>query len=257
MTINKKSARGVIRRGPSGDLGSKDFIKMKDGDTVTVVPVVSTENIMSVDVHGFWELNPAVTFTCLAGTKDGCPGCDLDNEAGYRAFLPVLDENGELKVFPFGIGIERKLVVLENEIGDIVGLRLRASRSGNGLKTRYEVINTGKRVEVEVDEEEALSFVESKIEIKSHDQVVEELEAAGLMKNGSSKKSKRADEDEDDEEEDEAPVKAKGKKVVKDEEEEEETPRAHAKAVKKPVVKSVKKTSKSRKDDDDDDDWEE
>lgn len=231
-----KKAKSIIRRGPSGDRGSKDFITLKDGDTVTIVPILATSEIMSIDLHAFWEINPAVTFACLSGTDEDCPGCDLGDEPGYRAFLPVLDGDGEMKVFPFGIGVERKLTALEDEIGDITGLRLRVKRTGSGLKTKYEVINTGKREEVEVEDDDATTFVESKIEVKDHDKIVEELTEAGLM-NGSSKKSKKA---------------------VEEEEEEDEAPRS-----KKPVAKgkaaSVKAAVKGKagKKPKDDEEWEE
>lgn len=200
--------KSIIRKGPSGGKKSNDFIAVKEDEPVTVVPVLPTGEIVSIDLHAFWAVNPAVTFACIKDTDDagdGCPGCMLDDKAGYRAFLPVLDGEGELKVFPFGISVERQLVTLEDELGSIVGKKLRIRRTGTGLSTKYQVINTGRDVSVSVKAKSAADFVESKIEIKDRDKIMEELEAAGLwtLDGKKKKKSKPVDEEDDDETEDE------------------------------------------------------
>ena len=278
-TISKTKTKSIIRKGPASGKKSNDFIVVKEDEPATIVPILPTGEINSIDLHAFWAINPAVTFACIKGSDDagdGCPGCLLGDKAGYRAFLPVLDAEGELKVFPFGISVERQLVTLEDELGTIVGTKLRVKRTGNGLATKYQVINLGKEVKIDVDEDDAAKFVEAHIEIKDRDKIVDELTAAGLM--GKKKKSKLAeeedeDEDNDEEEEDDddeevTPVKSKKAKVVEeedddeddDEDEEDETP--VKKSVKKvpakkvpvkkaaPVAKKpVKKSKKS-------DDWE-
>lgn len=227
--------KSVIRKGPSNGNGNKTFIKVKEDEPVTIVPILATSEIVSIDLHAFWQTNPAVTFACLDGTEDGCPGCELGDKAAYRAFLPVLDNDGNMKMFAFGISIERQLVTLEEELGEITGLKLRVKRTGSGLSTKYQIINTGKTMEVEVSDKDATKFVESNIEVKDHDQILKELREAGLMGKAAGKaKSKVEDEDEDDDVEDE---------------EEKPAPKAKVKAEPAAKVKAVAK-GKGKKDDD-------
>jgi hypothetical protein len=242
MATSKASK--IIRKGPSGGKKSNDFIAVKEDEPVTIVPVLPTGEIFSIDLHAFWAVNPAVTFACIAHADDagdGCPGCNLGDKAGYRAFLPVLDVDGDLKVFPFGISVERQLVTLEEELGEIVGLKLRVKRTGSGLSTKYQIINTGKTVDVEISSKKALDFVESKIEIKDKAQILRELREAGLMKGG---KKVVEEESEEEEEEDEA-------EEITDEEEEEETPRKKVskKVVEKPSSKKKVVVKGGKKDD--------
>lgn len=206
--------KSVIRKGPSSGNGNKTFIKVKEDEPVTIVPILATSEIVSIDLHAFWQTNPAVTFACLDGTEDGCPGCELGDKAAYRAFLPVLDNDGDMKMFAFGISVERQLVTLEEELGEITGLKLRVKRTGSGLSTKYQIINTGKTVEVEVSEKEATKFVESNIEVKDHDQILKELREAGLMEKSKSK-AKVVEDDDDEDEVEEKPAKAKAVKTEK------------------------------------------
>lgn len=239
--MSKMSSPSVVRKGPSSGRGNKVFIAVKEDEPVTIVPILPTEDISSIDLHAFWQVNPAVTFACLDGTDDGCPGCELEDKAAYRAFLPVLDSEDKMKMFAFGISVERQLVNLEEELGSIVGLKLRVRRTGSGLGTKYHVINTGKTTDIEVSEKEAAKFVESNIEVKDRDTILKELREAGLLKGG---KKKVEEEDEDLEDEDE---------VDEEDDEIEEKPAKKAPVKSKKVEpvkgKPVKKGKK-------DDDWE-
>lgn len=260
-TKTKKGTKSIIRRGPASAKKSNVFIAVKEDEPANVVPVLPTGNIVSIDLHAFWAVNPAVTFACIKNSDDagdGCPGCDLGDKAGYRAFLPVLDSEGELKVLPFGISVERQLVTLEDELGTIVGKKLRIKRTGSGLATKYQVINLGKDIEVDVEESDAETFVESHIEIKDRDKIVEELVSAGLM--GGKKKSKVVEEEEDLE--DEADEEEEDDEDEADEEEDDEEDEKPVKktAIKKPVkpVKPVKKVAEKKvvkKSKAKDDDW--
>lgn len=227
----KKSA--VIRKGPSSARGSTDFISVKEDEPATIVPVLGTKDIVSIDLHAYWEINPAVTFPCLKGSPEKCPGCENGNKPAYRAFLPVLDGEGNLRVFAFGVSVERQLVTLEDELGEIVGKKLRVRRSGSGLGTKYQVINTGKDVKVEVDAAESGDFVLSRIEVKDRSTILEEMVRGGLLD---------ADALEPAGEEEEVEPKAASKKglvskpVVEEDDEVEAKP-AKAAVVKKKVVK--------------------
>ena len=237
-----KTAKGIIRKGPSGGKKSNDFIAVKEDEPVTIVPVLPTGEIFSIDLHAFWAVNPAVTFACIANLDDagdGCPGCNLGDKAGYRAFLPVLDSEGDLKVFPFGISVERQLVTLEEELGEIVGLKLRVKRSGTGLSTKYQIINTGRTAEVEISTKEALKFVESKIEVKDRAQILKELREANLLKDGKSEDDEPDDEDEDED-------------VEEEEEDVVEKPAAKKKVAAKEEKVKAKPAKKGKKSDDDD-----
>lgn len=232
-TTTHKKVKSVIRRGPSTGKKSNTFIVVKEDEPANIVPILPTGEIISIDLHAFWAVNPAVTFACIKNSDDagdGCPGCKLGDKAGYRAFLPVLDSEGEMKVFAFGISVERQLVTLEDELGSIVGKKLRIKRTGSGLGTKYQVINLGKEVDTsEVDTEEAAEFVEGQIEVKDRSKIIEELRAAGLM--GAKKKGEEEEEEVEEEElEDEEEA---------DEEESEDEEDEPKKATKKPLAKKT------------------
>jgi hypothetical protein len=227
------SSKSIVRKGPSSARGSTDFISVKEDEPATIVPVLGTDGIVSFDLHAYWDINPAVTFPCIKGSAEKCPGCEQGNKPSYRALLPVLNGDGELRVFAFGISVERQLVTLEEELGGLGGLKLRVRRSGSGLSTKYQVINTGKTVEVDTTEKEASAFALSKIEVKDRSTILDEMVNAGIL-------DEDARESAGEEEEEIAPVAKKKAKVVEIEEEDDE-PVVKKKVVAKKEAAPVKK----------------
>ena len=143
--------RSIIRKGKDdiAPAGGGKFIKLKDGDSVAIAPLVGLDEMISCDQHEFWDTNPAVIFPCIQ-TK--CPGCEREDKPKFKAFLPVLTKEDGVKVFSFGIKVYRQLEDLEAELGTIKGKQLKVRRSGTGRTTSYTVVGTGKVVKVEGEE---------------------------------------------------------------------------------------------------------
>jgi ribosomal protein L12E/L44/L45/RPP1/RPP2 len=121
-------------------------LKVSEEDAAVIAPMVNLDDLISLDQHEFWDTNPAVIFPCIG---DGCPGCELGNEAKFKAFLPVMTKDGDPKIYAFGISVERQLVELEDELGGIRGKVMKVKRTGTGMKTKYMVVALGKSIKID------------------------------------------------------------------------------------------------------------
>lgn len=188
----KKSTTSVFRKGaeaaPSSDGGAK-FLKIPENESVSIVPLVNLDDLVSIDQHEFWDINPALLFPCVG---EGCPACAAGNKPKYKAFLPVL-ANGETsspKIYAFGISVERQLETLAEEIGEIQGLVLKIRRSGSGFNTRYNVISTGKKVKIDGI---TPPQPENEINVLSAEEIANKIAAVSL--GGGSKRGAAVDKD--------------------------------------------------------------
>lgn len=178
----KASSKSVFRKGadaaPQGG-GPTNFLKVTEEEPAVFAPLVTLDELVSIDQHEFWETNPAVLFPCIG---DGCPACAAGHKPKYKAFLPVVTPAGESKIFAFSISIERQIESIAEEVGSLVGVVLKVKRTGSGLRTKYTVISTGKRVKTAgvtpID-------IESEIEVLSGPQITERLEAIGFIDSSS------------------------------------------------------------------------
>jgi len=139
------SPRSVIRKGKDAlpQSGESRFLKVPEGEAVTIVPLTGLDNLISIDQHAFWDITPGVLVPC---TGNGCPACALGNKPSFRAFLPVMTKENGTKIFSFGISVLRQLESLEEELGSLAGQAIKVRRHGSGLATKYTVIAVGKKV---------------------------------------------------------------------------------------------------------------
>lgn len=150
MAAKKKSAirrgMGVLKDRPAGGGGS--FVSVSDGEQVELVPMVDMDDMVSYDQHAIWlDAGNSPIFACIDGTGEQCPGCQMGEKPRFRAFLPVLTQEGP-KIWAFGITMARQLSEIDDAVDGIAGKVMRLRRTGSGINTRYTVITTGKERDV-------------------------------------------------------------------------------------------------------------
>lgn len=126
-------------------VGSGKFLSISPDESVTIAPLTNSADMISAEMHEFWEVNPLVSMPCLG---PGCPACLTKNKPKFKAFLQVINQDKQVKIFSFGISIARQLEEIEESLGEIKGHVLRIKRNGSGLKTRYVVTPLGKKISV-------------------------------------------------------------------------------------------------------------
>lgn len=180
MSPRKSPTASVFRKGaeaaPSGGGEASKFIKVPEGESVSIVPLVNLDDLVSIDQHEFWDINPALLFPCIGS---GCPACAAGNKPKYKAFLPVL-ANGDSttpKLYAFGISVERQLETIAEEVGEIQGLVIKVRRTGSGFNTRYSVVPTGKKVKIDGVE---APRAEEEITVLSADEIEAKISAVKI-----------------------------------------------------------------------------
>lgn len=132
--------------------GGSRFIGLKDGESEVFAPMVNLEDMVSADMHEYWDVFPAAYHPCIGRN---CPGCAAGNTPRFKGYLPVEKKDGELAVFPFTISVYNKLEELEDTLLEdsgegLKGYVLKFARKGSGkTDTRYSVIGLGKRVVID------------------------------------------------------------------------------------------------------------
>lgn len=167
--------KGKLDASAGGEGGGGQFIKIAADNAVVVAPLVSLDDMISCDQHEFWDINPAIIVPCIG---KGCPACETSVDARFKAFLPVLTKDEGVKIFSFGIRVYRQLAELETEIGSLKGKVIKIKRTGEGLKTQYMIIPTGKTMKVEDQE---VPDIESMLGPTTKAEIRAKLEAAGLL----------------------------------------------------------------------------
>lgn len=245
-------AKTIFRKGKvaSKEGGSSQFMKISDGDAIVFAPLVGMEDMISVDQHEFWDINPAVIVPCIGR---GCPACKIGNEAKFKAFLPVVDREGNVKIYAFGLSVERQLEALEEEVGSIKGRLIKVKRTGTGLKTKYTAIGLGKSTDVSDYELPDIISQLGPTEAPEVERLLidnglldEEDAVAEVKVKGPAKKAPKpiVEEDDADEEEDvKKPVAKKGKPA----------PAAKAPASREEKIRGAKAKSKAEEPEDDED----
>jgi hypothetical protein len=143
--FRKGRATGVKSRGGQ-------FVRLADGESVVFAPMVGLEDMVSADMHEYWDVEPAIYHPCIGRN---CPGCLVDNESRFKAYLPVLVKStGEPAIYPFTISVYNQLEALEDEImeddadADLKGFVVKVSRKGSMKATRYSVLGVGSRIDL-------------------------------------------------------------------------------------------------------------
>jgi hypothetical protein len=137
----------IIRKGKDAlsSPASGKFLKISNDDAVVIAPLAGLEEMISIDQHEFWEVNPAAIVPCI---HRKCPACEAGNSPRFKGFLPVVTKEGEVKVWAFGIKVERNLEDLESELGTLKGQALKFRRTGTGKMTQYIVTPLGRKMNV-------------------------------------------------------------------------------------------------------------
>ena len=209
-------ASKLFRKGPVVSDSKKGlYVSIKDEESVALASLVNLGEMLSADVHEFWEVNPFVTFPCLG--KD-CPACKIDAPTRFKAYLPIVTREGEVKIFAFGIRVANQLTDIEAAVGDLRGKVLRIKRTGKGLKTQYTVVPTGHTIDIE---DHDIPDIEGSFGDISLEGVTQTMIERGLIddpadSSGELIESRRkpavVEVDDDDDEAEEAPRKRRGKK---------------------------------------------
>lgn len=127
--------------------GVGGFVSIKPDEVLSMVPLLSLDNMVSAGFHEYWDINPAIFHPCIG---DDCPGCKVGNKPRFKGYLPVAMKDGEVKIWPFTISIYRQLEMLDDELeGGVGGYLIKFSRTGSGKTgTRYTVTTVGKKVDI-------------------------------------------------------------------------------------------------------------
>lgn len=134
-----------------GSRGGSQFLRLKDGESVVFAPMVGLDEMISADMHEFWDIKPAIYHPCIGRN---CPGCEVGNEPRFKGYLPVLVKStGDVQIYPFTISIYNQLEALEDEItesdgSNLKGFVVKVSRKGSGMATRYTVLGVGSRIDL-------------------------------------------------------------------------------------------------------------
>jgi hypothetical protein len=121
------------------------FASIKEGESILFAPLVSMSDVLSVNMHEIWEIRPAIFIPCIGA---GCEPCAQDHKSRFRAYLPILTKDGEVKILPIGVTVFRQLKTIAEDV-DIKGKVMRLRRTGSGrYNTTYTLVAIGKEQDV-------------------------------------------------------------------------------------------------------------
>lgn len=165
-----------IKAGAAGseiaESGSK-FIKPEEGKVLSIIPLTGIDApegeepngsncVISFNQYSIWmdreDLPDGVMspmFPALGGPSD--PGAMLGHKPAFRAMLICMvegDENHEERILPMGKSVFKQLCDIETMNGESIrGQIIKIKREGSGRSTKYKVVGTSRRVEIEGDPE--------------------------------------------------------------------------------------------------------
>jgi hypothetical protein len=172
----------VGRKLDSGGGANGQFLSIPPDESVTFVPVVGLDELISADMHEYWEIKPAIYHPCIG--KD-CPGCILENKPRWKGYLPVIVKGeDEVKIYPFTVSVYNQFEEFEDALDEdesIQGLVFKITRRGKGLNTKYSLIGTGKRMKT--SGLDIPDFV-SKLGATDEEEIWDQLEKRGFSRTG-------------------------------------------------------------------------
>lgn len=149
--------------------GASKFVRLEQGKPLELIPLTGVEPpagespdgkncVISFRQYTFWIDNPSEgqrspSFPAL-GTKDD-PGALLGLESKFRGMMICVqkDDEGE-KVWGFGVSVFKQLCDIEAALGESLrGHILRVLKKGEGMQTKYTIVNTGRVVDIEGEPE--------------------------------------------------------------------------------------------------------
>lgn len=188
------SVPSFVKHGAAGldNLNAGKFVKLTTGTPVEFVCLTGieppegeepsgTNSVISFNEYTMWlddlpegKLSPR--FPAIGGAGD--PGQMLGLQPRFRMMMLVMPKGEEEeKILSATVSVFKQLVDVEQAIGESLrGHVLRLTKSGEGLKTKYRVVPTGRKVDI--DGAPALNLVDY-IGPSTREEIVTMLTEAG------------------------------------------------------------------------------
>lgn len=170
--------------------GGGKFVSIKDGESLTMAFLHGLDEMISADMHEYWDIRPAVFHPCIG---PGCPGCAAGNKIRQKGYMGVVDREGNPMVFPFTSSVFKQIEALEDSLKEdaedsedpLRGFVFKFTRNGSGLNTKYAIIGVGKYIDVEgVEMPEIIDHLGE----TDKEKIQAKLEEAGLLESDSDDK---------------------------------------------------------------------
>lgn len=124
-----------------------NFLSIGDGESITFAPLIGLDELISADMHEYWDIRPAIFHPCIG---KNCPGCELGVDPRFKAYMPVVTREGDVAIYPFTISVYNQLEMIEDELEEsLAGHVVKVRRQGTGFSTTYMVSGIGKTVNIE------------------------------------------------------------------------------------------------------------
>lgn len=241
---NKKQAKrknkSLFTRGRAEVIETSSYLKVEAGESRQVILLEGIDNMAKAMFIDAFENGKGVSFPCRdqENLRD-CIGVKLGFKPKPKYFLTVMDENKNILVWQFGVGIYKDLLQVEKVINrDLEGVVISVSREGKGLSTKWSVMPTGRSVSVAKLKLKGDDYpdLDELLDNRTDEQIIKALDEAGFDTEFEEDWDfeEYEDEDEDEDEEDTAPAPKKSKskksskkskkskaKVIEDEEDDE------------------------------------
>lgn len=193
--VNMPGMPGFIKSGADGldQLNASKFVKLSTGKPVEVVCLTGVEPpegeepngknaIISYQEYTKWmddlpEGKMSPRFPAIGGAYD--PGKVLGLVPRFRMLMLVMEKGSdEEKILSATVSIFKQLVEVEAAMGhSLRGSIVRITKTGEGLKTKYRVVPTGRSVEIEgIPETNLIDFIGP----MTREDICEMLEGVGL-----------------------------------------------------------------------------
>lgn len=151
------------------------WLNIKPNTSVDITSLVEVDDILSCEQCAIWLEGGNSPVWVYTGPED--PSHELGVEKRYRAFLPVLNEDGEVQVWAMGKGAHSNILDIADATGKLKGLDIRIKRTGSGLATRYSIVAKGSRSKVShIEEPDVISMLGPLTPEEARKLIVEKLE---------------------------------------------------------------------------------
>ena len=201
------------KKAKDAETNNSNFLKLKPDTHADVTILVEPEDIVVCEQAAIWLDDGNSPVWVYSGPND--PSHELEIKRTYRAYLPVLTEEGEVKVWGMGKMAHTQVLEISDVVGELAGLVVRLKRTGAGLNTRYTLVSKGTRKAIEhieevdvvsmlgsLDPEEVKEMIAEKLGKSSYEEVVASYRGKkGIAKDAKSGKTKPITQEEDEEDE--------------------------------------------------------
>ena len=157
--------------GSAGGSGSGLWMTIADKEQKLIAFFLPQSQMLNYFEHSIWKGSPSNSprFPCI-GRANGCPGCAIGHKARWRAITSVLvvDPTGDdhkVQIYSFGPMIKDQVLSMTGVVGEdnFPGSVVALSRSGMGLKTRYNLTLANRNIDLgPYEQHEVEAFVNPK-----------------------------------------------------------------------------------------------